>query len=159
MTTLTELILKADKRAKQAMYDELRVITTELRNKHRLVVQRWKNKPDFRLMMIRAPNKLTGRVVIAGKAQRIWRYVDEGTKPHYIRAKRAPYLHFQLGYMPKTKPIAKYVGGLGKAFGSWKRKKVVHHPGSKARKFNKTYADNTRKDFTKRIQQAIQRSN
>jgi len=65
-----------------------------------------------------------------------YRWTDQGTKPHIIRAKNAPMLVFKSGYRAKSKPksLSPVIGG-GKASGSWISKKVVHHPGTTARDF------------------------
>lgn len=68
----------------------------------------------------------------------IYRFVDEGTKPHMIRP-RTPggVLAFQRGYVRKTYPgyITSVQGGK---FGPLRYARAVRHPGTKPRKFTET---------------------
>lgn len=57
-----------------------------------------------------------GVVQAGGRAARHGLWVHDGTKPHIIRARRAPYLVFQVA-------------------GQWRRAKEVRHPGTKPRPF------------------------
>lgn len=157
MSKLSNAIRKRDIRLKNAMHVELRQIMVEQWAQFTRVVIRWSNKPDFRVMMVRSNVLLVGRVVVAGKAMKIWRYVDRGTKPHFIRPRFAPYLFFRTGYVPRTKPIARLQTGGGRAFGAPVRTLLVLHPGSKARKFTATFAETVRKTIKRRLLKAIQR--
>ena len=77
-----------------------------------------------------------GRTV--GTRSTIYKYVDEGTRPHEIEARRAPALVFQYGAArrAKTKPsvISSYKGAAGD---QWRSKKSVQHPGTAPRNFTK----------------------
>jgi hypothetical protein len=87
----------------------------------------WKHRPKFY-------PKRTARGVTINTDSEIYGWVDEGTKPHIIRAKNAPFLVFRYPYKAATKPrvIASYKTSYGK---NWARKFEVHHPGTKPRKF------------------------
>ena len=63
-----------------------------------------------------------------------WVWIDQGTRAHRIRAKKAPFLAFRSGFKPKTMPN-KITSFPGKSFGSWVFKKEVRHPGTKPRSF------------------------
>ncbi len=84
----------------------------------------------------------------------IYGYVNEGTKPHIIRPKRARMLAFQSGYRAKTRPRS-IVSGPGGAFGESVFANVVHHPGTKAREFTKWVSVRYQDILPMVIQQAI----
>ncbi len=99
----------------------------------------WKHKPDF--VIRRTP--YTVSVTVAGPNAKIWRFVNDGTPPHLIRAKGggrrrgANLLTFKTGYQAKTRPNNTVFKGPGVATGGFVSKKVVHHPGSKPRAFER----------------------
>jgi len=99
------------------------------------VVANWEHKPRF----VGKVNGYAIEVRPTGPNARIYRYVDEGTRPHPIAAKNAPTLRFRWGgpgsYVPKTKPVGQFGGpGIVKG-GSWRSPKEVRHPGTEARHF------------------------
>ena len=69
----------------------------------------------------------------------IYRYVNDGTKPHPIYPKRAKALSFRWGgkgsYRPKTAP-GRFGSRPGGPSGPQVAFKKVQHPGTKARKFD-----------------------
>ena len=71
---------------------------------------------------------------LLGTDNQIWKWGDKGTKAHTIVAsKRA--LRFRGGYKAKTRPA--WIGsGAGGATGSVVFRKIVHHPGTKARNWS-----------------------
>lgn len=90
---------------------------------------------------------------------KVYGYVDAGTKRHLIKAKRRGkrLLAFRTGGRPKTKPrvIGSTQGrkGTKQAFA-----KVVHHPGTKAREFSKTIGKKWQLQFRKEMDAAIKRA-
>ena len=71
---------------------------------------------------------------LIGTKDKIWNMLDKGTKAHTIVAsKRA--LRFRGGYKAKTRP-AWIDSGAGGATGSVVFRKIVHHPGTKARNWS-----------------------
>ncbi|MFH1553483.1 MAG: hypothetical protein ABII76_01270 [Pseudomonadota bacterium] len=113
---------------------------------HEQATHTWEPKVDFKVKI--------GRVLTSSKELRVdittndkrYLYVDQGTKPHIIRAKRAKTLAFPSQFTPKTRP-----GEIGSGHGSHGGPTVytqeVHHPGTKPRKFSveivKRSADST----------------
>ena len=89
-----------------------------------------------------------------GTRSRIYAYVDKGTRPHTIKARRVPVLRFTLGGRPKTRQnyIASYKGSKGK---QWVSKKEVHHPGSKPRNFTAVINTRTKQFMARRANQAM----
>jgi len=82
-----------------------------------------------------------------------WNWTDQGTKAHYIVARRAPYLVFPTGGKPKTK-VRKLGSGRGKRGKNWRRKKVVRHPGTKAREWSQEVIKRRRKYFVRDMDRA-----
>ena len=99
------------------------------------VVANWEHKPRFIAKRV----GYTIEVRPTGPNAKIYRYVDEGTRPHTIRPRNAPALSFVWGgpgsYVPKTKPIGQF-GGPGIVRGGERvYAQEVHHPGTEARDF------------------------
>lgn len=69
----------------------------------------------------------------------IWGYVDEGTKPHVIVARRARMLRFATGGKPKTQP-GRITSGSGSKGNAVVFRPKVNHPGTKARLFTQQIA-------------------
>jgi hypothetical protein len=92
----------------------------------------WRNKPDFVL-------KEQKDGVLVGTDNDIWSMLDKGTPKHIIRARRGRFLRFGRGFAPKTRPG--FIGSTTgtKAIGAVFRR-VVNHPGTKARSWSKLIA-------------------
>lgn len=111
----------------------------------------WKHKPEFTAEMdLEGP----GPTVMVGTDDPIYRYVDEGTKPHIIRPVHAKRLVFQGGYAAKTTPhvIGSQEGG---AYGDTVFATVVHHPGTEARDFTQDIQKKWQPRFKKRMEEAM----
>lgn len=95
----------------------------------------------FRLSYVVILNTNQVEVKIKGskKRVRIFNWVDKGTRPYKIRAKRGGFLRFQTGYRAITRRGG-FSGGPGRAFGGWVSKKEVNHPGIKPRGFREEIA-------------------
>lgn len=119
--------INALEREMEAGLDETADETEELYKK---TVKTWKHKVTFRKM-----KTSNGRSIYT--TDKIYQYVDKGTKPHVIRAKRAPNLRFMSqGFKPKTTPgkIDSVAGAP--ADSGFVSKKQVNHPGNEARGFS-----------------------
>ena len=94
---------------------------------------------DTRLVYV--PNKIYG-------------YVDLGTRPHVITPKRKPRLAFRSGFIAKTQPgvIGSSAGG---SFGGYVYARQVRHPGNKPRLFSKTIAKNREKDLAREVDSGL----
>ena len=126
---------------------------------HERIVTNWKHKPKFQGRKTIKTNIIIVTVFPTGPNAKIWRFVDEGTKPHIIRAKNVPLLKFKTGYQPKTlaKP-ARTVSGGGKSTGPFVSKVQVNHPGSEAREFTKTIAEDIKPEFKRVVENAFRRA-
>lgn len=91
----------------------------------------------------KTPVKFEEQISLSGGPQveiftlsKIYGYVDQGTRPHVIRPKKAKALRFQSGYKAKTTPgiIGSSAGG---PFGDVVFSKAVNHPGNAPRNFSK----------------------
>lgn len=85
---------------------------------------------------------------------KIYKWVNDGTKKHVIRPKNAKMLVFMLGGAPKTKPG--YVGsGPGRQGAALAFAMKVFHPGTKPRRFNKIIRNQWANKLPKLLQKAI----
>lgn len=87
----------------------------------------------------------------------VYRYVNEGTKPHIIEPVRAKRLRFQSGYNAKTTPgvlSSKNGGANGDTVFSMR----VKHPGTKARKFDEAVNQKWEKQLRADLKDAMKRA-
>lgn len=88
---------------------------------------------------IKAETRGTMAIVAVTTKSKVYGFVTGGTKPHVIRPKKAKLLSFQSGYAAKTRPG--FIGSSGGGpSGPQVFAKEVHHPGTKARKFDEKIA-------------------
>lgn len=92
----------------------------------------WKHQPTFKATEVSAAEW------IVSTDDNVWAMLNDGTKPHIIRPKRAKFLRFQWGgpgsFKAKTRPG--YLGSnKGKVSGPVVFRRQVRHPGTKARKW------------------------
>ena len=141
--------------------DEMEKIKRGVKANFEAVTADWKNKPTFV-----ARKYITGegfRITCSprkNKAGQIFHYVNKGTPPHVIRPKRAKALRFRLGYKPRTFPGPARIrvsGGGGKATGKVVFAKIVHHPGTKAREFDKAIMAYWKPEFRRRMNNTFRR--
>ncbi len=93
----------------------------------------WRNKPTFDVKSRVTDTSLS---VTADTDSDIYRYVDEGTRPHTIEPRGSGYpLRFQTGYSAKTRPnvLSSSAGG---ASGPYVRAWSVRHPGTTPRRIS-----------------------
>lgn len=93
-------------------------------------------------------------LIATGTDDKIFGYVDEGTRPHVITAKRSKYLRWNTGYKAKTRVgiIGSQPGG---ASGPPAYAESVNHPGFPGRKFAETIAKRRQKTFEQEISHGI----
>lgn len=77
-----------------------------------------------------------------------WNWVDQGTESHPIPVRNAPYLVFRWGpgRRPKTK-VRTLGSGRGAQGRNWAKRKIVQHPGIKAREFSQEVIERRRHYF------------
>ncbi len=125
----------------------------DIKADYQKTVKTWRHKPTFYTTR-------RGTVWYIGTNDKIYGYVELGTKPHIIAPKRAGgRLHFnRFGFKAKSRVnyIDSYAGQTatkGETFA-----KVVHHPGTSARNFGKPIAKKREKQFAQLCRAAIRAS-
>lgn len=156
---LRQSLLDFNNRAKTEVAREMVQIGKDLRKEHQDVVSDWEHKPDFAATTQFAQGSIGVDIKVKGQHKKIWRYVDEGTRPHLILP-RVPggRLKFRTGYSPRTLPIAQAHMGTGTASGAFVSAEQVNHPGTEAREFGKTIAEDYKPEFRRRIENAFRRA-
>lgn len=81
-------------------------------------------------------------------------WTDQGTKPHIIRPKNAKVLRFRRVFNAKSVPgrLKAYVGASS---GRYLYANVVHHPGTKPRRFTELIEKRRQDWYTARMKQAV----
>lgn len=114
----------------------------------------WKRKPKFETQV----GTKGGPTVLVGTDNPIYKYVDEGTKPHKIPRRPGKPLFFQWGgkgsYHAKTRPRV-IDSSAGFPTGPFRVFKSVNHPGTKARNFADEIQKRRQPWFKKRMEQAM----
>lgn len=127
---------------------------------HEVIVADWQKKPNFEARKFVTRDSLSLTVFPTGEYADIWRYVDQGTKPHPIEAQAGPFLIFPKGpYEPKTlaKPARTVSGGGSYADTSLRKIRQVMHPGVEAREFTKAIAEDIQPSYYRAIDNAFRR--
>jgi hypothetical protein len=117
-------------------------------------VKTWDHKPDFRTVVSRGKNFSQ----TYGTDNLIYHFVDHGTKPHVIEAKRSRFLVFQGGYSAKTRVgiIGSRPGGSS---GDTQFAMRVNHPGFPGRKFVATIKKRREVTMRQEIEHGIAKVN
>lgn len=92
-----------------------------------------------------------------GTRNKIFGYVDQGTRPHIIRPKQSGgVLRFATGGTPKTKPkiLNSYKGRQGN---QWRSAKQVQHPGTEARRFSAVITTHARQRQARYVNQELKK--
>jgi len=139
---------------KRAIQSAAKAAASEMEKDFKATVATWSSKPKFEKIVAVDPNV----EVLVGTDDKVYGYVNDGTRPHLIFPKRAKALSFRWGgkgsYKPKTKP--RFIGSLpGGATGPRIARPYVQHPGTKAREFDKTIEKKWRSAFKRRMEQAM----
>lgn len=95
----------------------------------------WKQeKPTFKIEDKSNGNDLIINIVAAGNEMGVqkWIWLNDGTRPHPIKAKNVPNLVFRTNFTPKTK-VKTFSSGSGSISPPWRATPEVNHPGTEAR--------------------------
>ena len=111
----------------------------------------WKEEVDFKVSQKKQGDRYT---FTAFTDNTIYGYVNDGTEPHLIVAKNAPFLSFRVGGTAKT-TVGKLKSGKGKRGNQFVQKKQVQHPGTKARKFDEIIAERFKERWVKESNEAL----
>ena len=120
-------------------------------------VRTWTKKPEFVVSQKKIGNSYT---FVAYTDNQIYIYVNDGTKPHTIRAKNVPNLVFSYPTTAKTTP--RVLGSKSGSRGSkWATVPSVQHPGTEARKFDeiiqKRFKDRWQKEANRILRNYLDR--
>lgn len=149
-----------DAEFKRIMRNATKRAATQIQKDFELTTRTWENvKPEWKVST-HVTDQWGGAVLEVYTEEPVYKFVDEGTKPHEIWAgiytgkSKKKKLAFASVFSPKTKP-----GVLGSVAG--KRGKVdtfrafVKHPGAKARGFTKLIEKKRQPWFQKEMQKAM----
>lgn len=132
-----------------------------IREDYQAIVKTWsdESKPEFKLHTHVTAKETSPSIEIEVIGD-IWKWVNEGTKPHpiwagiYTGKSDKKVLAFPSAFSPKTK-----VGVIGSSAGSKGGDTVlrpyVQHPGTEARNFDAAIAEKRRPWFKKQMQEAM----
>lgn len=114
-----------------------------------VTTQTWEHKPEFAIV------KKPGDRWI-GTDDKIYGILNEGARPHIIRAKNGPGLRFYAtGFKPKSR-VQQIVSRKGKAANKdFRTPVVVHHPGVEKRMWNRVIKKKWDKMLPTILQRAI----
>lgn len=133
---------------------ELATIEAGMLKDFEKTVASWDHEVEFKTTTTVTPSQVSATVKTSDP---IYRYVDQGTKKHIIRPRKARMLRFQSKYKAKTEPhvISSHAGGPS---GKEVFATVVHHPGTDARYFARDIQAKWQPKMKKQIEQAIARA-
>lgn len=141
------------------LLNAMRAVAVEVKKDFEATTETWQeeNKPKFDSLI-----SLTGGgpslVVDVASNGEIYRYVNDGTKPHLIPKGGPGTLAFSEGYTAKTAPgvIGSRSGGSSGA--RIIRKTQIKHPGTEARNFDKAIAKKWEKPFKRAMEAALKKA-
>lgn len=141
-----------DKKMNATLKRELDTISKDILFDFEVTTYTWNKRPKFQRLVSVGPNSVD---ILVGTDDEIYKYVDEGTKRHFVAPKNAPALAWQTGYKPKT-VSGKMIAQAGGAFGPYAFDAKGHFvSGIKARKFTKTIQKMWDKKFKTRMEKAM----
>jgi len=131
-----------------ALDEGVRELAEEAIGLYQKTTETWKHKPAFETQ-----HRSTGRWTV-GTDDKIFGWVDKGTRPHIITARNVPLLRFTVPFRAKTKPgyLTSYAGSRGS---QWVSKHSVRHPGTKARHFSRTIHARVQQRAANRLRQKL----
>ena len=145
---IAELMRTKERDTANALKGEAALLKTDMLADYKRTTSSWSHRVTFEAM---SDTQADGSFsVMVGTDDRIYGYVDLGTRPHIILPKRARVLAFQGGYRAKTSPGVLGSSGGGK-FGATIFARAVRHPGTKARGFTRMIFDKHKQLSLRRI--------
>lgn len=134
-----------------ALLNGMRRVATKIKADYEKTVATWEEKPRFESAVSLAKGAAT---LLVDTNSEIYRYVNDGTRPHVIVPKRARALRFQGTYTAKTIPgtIEARSGGSS---GSDVFARGVLHPGTKPRHFDKLIAAKWQRAFKAEMEKVM----
>ena len=118
-----------------AMHKQIKAFAELAVHEHKRTTQNWETEVNFVPQLLESPRSGLYEVDVF-VTNRIWTFVDQGTRPHAIRPKKAGgMLVFPVGGKAKTQP-GRIDSGTGATGTSIVFAKGVQHPGTKPRGFS-----------------------
>lgn len=111
----------------------------------------WKTEVKFLVSFKRAKGAY---ILSAFTDNEIYGYVNDGTEPHKIPVKNAPFLVFTTGGTAKTS-LGQLKSGKGSRGNNFVSVKEVDHPGTEARKFDEIIAKRFKERWVKEANDAL----
>jgi len=103
----------------------------------------WTNKPKFNIH-----KKVAFRFI--GTSDKIYRFVDEGTRRHWVQPRKGGRLWFRTGY--KAKSVRRFIGSEhGGSFGSFASSKGHYVRGIESREFTEAIAESKADEFKQKL--------
>jgi len=134
-------------------------ISKEMKKEFEITTIGWKTDVDFAELVLLGPDSID---ILVDTTNEIYGYVNSGTRPHVIAAKKGKRLAFRWGgpgsYSAKTasgKQVHNPAGG--KSSGSMIFPQAVNHPGTKARDFDKTIKKLMEPKFKREMEKALKK--
>lgn len=142
-----------------ALLNALRAEGTEQRRTLEQTTASWTgDRPKFESLVSLAGGDATVLTGPTGSTQGVqkWQWLDEGTRGHYIRARRRPTLRYRKGGFRSKTTVGSFKSGAGKAAtGPWRSPKIVWNPGIKERGWSGKLTKQRRDPFRERIFDAM----
>ena len=162
MTILTKQI-KPKRLNDKAFFEEFekaaKVISKEMKKEFEITTIGWDTDVKFEELVSLGPTSID---ILVATDNEIYGYVNNGTVPHVIAAKKGKTLAFRWGgpgsYRAKTargKQVHNPAGG--QTSGNMIFPKAVQHPGTKAREFDKLIKKMFEKKFTRAMELALKK--
>lgn len=139
---------------RQAFVGVLTDVGRETADDYRKTTKTWKRKPRF---TVSKPTSAAGVIsIVVGTDNKIFEYIDLGTRPHLILPRNGKMLSFKGGYRAKTQPgvIGSSAGG---SFGNQRFARAVYHPGFPARRFTEIISKRNQAKIAPRLQKELAR--
>lgn len=132
----------------RAVKNALNAIATAAKADFRVTTRTWKTKPEFTIDASKPDRR------IVGTDDQIYKYVNDGTRPHLIRPHGRVLTWLGTNYRAKTTPNV--IGSKGSANNNTiVYTKLVQHPGNTARNFTVVIRDKWAKEMKTRMQAAL----
>lgn len=145
-----------DDQMRLALLNGMRKFGTKVKAEYEKTTSTWQHKPKFDYLVSLegdGPTLVAG-VSGGGEAADIYRYVNEGTRPHVILPKGDKPLAFQSQYTAKSTPgliSAKQGGSSGEVVYA----RGVLHPGTEPRNFDEAIAKQMQPRFKDAMEEAM----
>lgn len=142
------------------LLNAMRKAGTTIKKDFEKTTETWEKKPEFELVIsLRKP----GPAILVDTDNEIYRYVNDGTKPHPIFAgiftgkSKKRVLSFPSQFTPKTKvrQLRSFRGFKG---GPNVQRPFVQHPGTEARRFDEVIRKKRTPWFKRRMERAMRRA-